>query len=384
MAAQSSQLAEALPAVSTPPRILIDGRKLGDGGIGVYISNLVEGLVALGDVRVTVLSRRERESMLACRNSIEWIFDDAKSYSLDEYLFMPRRVDFSRCDLFHAPHYSLPFRIPIPTVVTIHDLIHIKHPERFFYPFIARRLIGSAIARASAVIAVSRDTRDQVIAETRVLAPKVRYIPNAIAPFLSVPETVTQEQRGGSYFLAVISNTKPHKGVEDLINAYRSFAERHQRVRRMEPLPTLKLVGFGADRVMREGLFQSTLAGLQGVEILGSVDANALRRLYQGASALVVPSIAEGFCLPALEAQSVGTPVVCRPVPAIEELLTERDIVADDLSVRALEMALHEAVGREGGSSETIAAHLARFSLEAVATQTRALYLEVLARESDR
>ncbi|MEY4700984.1 MAG: D-inositol 3-phosphate glycosyltransferase [Pseudomonadota bacterium] len=388
MAAQSSQLAETLPAVSTPPRILIDGRKLGDGGIGVYISNLVEGLVALGDASVTVLSRREREAMLACRNSVEWIFDDAKSYSLDEYLFMPRRVDFSRYDIFHAPHYSLPFRIPIPTVVTIHDLIHIKHPEHFFYPLIARPLIGSAVARASAVIAVSRDTREQVIAETSVVASKVRYIPNAIAPFLSVPETVTHEQEGGAateaYFLAVISNTKPHKGVEDLLKAYRSFAERHQRVKRMEPLPTLKLVGFGADRVMREGLFQSTLAELKGVEILGAVDAKVLRSLYHGAKALVVPSIAEGFCLPALEAQSVGTSVVCRPVPAIEELLTERDIVADDLSVRALEMALHEAAARERGSSETIAAHLARFSLEAVATQTLAVYRDVLSQGASR
>ena len=384
MAAQSSQLAEALRTVVTPPRILIDGRKLGDGGIGVYISNLVEGLVALGDISVAVLSRRERESMLSCRNSVEWIFDDAKSYSLDEYLFMPRRVDFSRYDIFHAPHYCLPFRIPIPTVVTIHDLIHIKHPERFFYPLIARPLIGSAVARASAVIAVSRDTRDQVIAETRVVASKVRYIPNAIAPFLSVPETDTHQQGSKAYFLAVISNTKPHKGVEDLLKAYRSFAERHQRVRRMDPLPSLKLVGFGAERVIQEELFQATLAGLKGVEILGAVDARDLRRLYHGASALVVPSIAEGFCLPALEAQSVGTPVVCRPVPAIEELLTERDIVADDLSVRALEMALHEAVARERGSSETIAAHLARFSLEAVATQTLAVYRDVLSQGASR
>ena len=388
MAAQSSQLAEASPAVSTPPRVLIDGRKLGDGGIGVYISNLVEGLVALGDVRVTVLSRRDSVSLLSCRDSIEWIFDDAKSYSLDEYLFMPRRIDFSRYDIFHAPHYSLPFRIPIPTVVTIHDLIHIKHPERFFYPFIARPLIGSAVARASAVIAVSRDTRDQVIAETRVLASKVRYIPNAIAPFLSAPEPLNHEQGSvaptKAYFLAVISNPKPHKGVEDLLKAYRSFAERHQRVRRMAPLPALKLVGFGAERIVREGLFQSTLAGQTGVENLGAVDAKTLRSLYQGASALVVPSIAEGFCLPALEAQSVGTPVVCRPVPAIEELLTERDVVADDLSIRALEMALHEAATRERGSRACIEAHLARFSLEAVATQTRALYHEVQAKESDR
>lgn len=388
MAAQSSQLAEELPAVSTPPRVLIDGRKLGDGGIGVYISNLVEGLIALNDVSVTVLSHRERESILSCRNSVEWIFDDAKSYSLDEYLFMPRRVDFSRHDVFHAPHFNLPFRIPIPTVVTIHDLIHIKYPERFFYPWIAKPLISSAAARASAVIAVSRDTRDQVIAETRVAASKVRYIPNAVPSFLSVPELLTNEPERAApretYFLAVISNTKPHKGVEDLVKAYWSFAERCQRTRRSEPPPTLKLVGFGAERIAREGFYKETLSGVMGVEIVGAVEARALRNLYQGATALVVPSIAEGFCLPALEAQSLGTPVVCRPVPAIEELLTEHDIVAEDFSVRALERALHEVAGRERGSRLSVAAHLARFSLEVVATQTRAVYQDLLAQGGSR
>ncbi len=388
MAAQSSQLAQEFPAVSTPPRVLIDGRKLGDGGIGVYISNLVEGLVALSDVSVTVLSRRERECILSCRNSVEWIFDDAKSYSLDEYLFMPRRVDFSRYDVFHAPHFSLPFRIPIPTVVTIHDLIHIKHPERFFYPWIAKPLISSAVARASSVIAVSRDTRDQLIAETRVAASKVRYIPNAIPSFISVPELLTDEPEQvaprEAYFLAVISNLKPHKGVEDLVKAYRSFAERYQRTRRSAPLPTLKLVGFGAERIAREGFYKETRSGVMGVEIVGAVEARALRNLYQGATALVVPSTAEGFCLPALEAQSLGTPVVCRPVPAIEELLTEHDIVAEDLSVRALGMALYEVAGRERGGRSSVAAHLARFSLEEVATQTRAVYREVLAQGSSR
>ena len=384
MEAQSSQLAEAIPAHSTSPRVLIDGRKLGDGGIGVYISNLVEGLVALRGVQVTVLADRDKRSSLPSSERVEWVFDPAKPYSLDEYFLLPRRVDFSRYDIFHAPHYSLPFGIPIPTVVTIHDLIHITHPERFFYPYIARPLIRSAARRASAIVAVSRDTREQVIRQTGVSAADVRYIPNAIAPFLASSAGPLPVARPSDYLLAVISNTKPHKGIPDLLVAYRGFVERQKRMRRAQKAPTLKLVGFGAAKMLQEKRYQAMLDGMAGVEIVGAVDSVTLRGLYAGATALVVPSLAEGFCLPALEAQSVGTPVVCRPVAAIEELLTEQDIIADDLSARALEMAMHEAVARQSEERRSIPEHLARFSLDEVASQTLDLYHHVLAKESTR
>lgn len=378
MEAQSSQLAEAIPAFSTPPRVLIDGRKLGDGGIGVYTSNLVEGLVAIGGVEVAVLSHPEKQSKVACHDAVEWIFDSAKPHSLDEFFSLARRIDFSRYDIFHAPHYTLPRGIPIPTVVTIHDLIHIKHPERFFYPYIARPLIGAAVSKASAVIAVSRDTREQIVREIGASTTKVRYIPNAIAPFLSAARDLVVEDRSREYLLAVISNTKPHKGVYDLLSAYRSCLERQKRIKRTRSLPSLKLVGFGAEQIRREKRYEAVLAGLPSVEVVGAVDRATLYGLYAGAVALVVPSLAEGFCLPALEAQSVGTPVVCRPVAAIEELLTEQDIVAEDLSVRALEMALHEVLARESTERRPVPQHLARFSLEQVASQTLEVYRQVL------
>ena len=378
MEAQSSQLAEAIPAVSTSPRVLIDGRKLGDGGIGVYISNLVEGLVALGGAHITVLAYQDRRSALPCQESVEWIFDSARSYSLDEYLFLPRRIDFSRYDIFHAPHYSVPRRIPIPTVVTIHDLIHIKHPERFFYPYVARPLIRGAVSKASAVIAVSRDTREQIIREIGAPAAKVRYIPNAVPSFLSATLAQNSDKAQNEYLLAVLSNTKPHKGIEDLLRAYRIFVERQKRMRRTQSPVALKLVGFGAAQLQRESRFAALLSDTPGVEVVGAVDSEILRGLYSGASALVVPSVAEGFCLPALEAQSVGTPVVCRPVAALEELLTEQDVVADDFSVGALERALHEVVARGVPERRCIPQHLARFSQREVAGQTLEVYRQVI------
>ena len=66
----------------------------------------------------------------------------------------------SRVDVWHGPHYTLPLRARIPTVVTVHDLTFLEHPEwherakvLFF-----RRMIPAAVARASVCVCVSNHT----------------------------------------------------------------------------------------------------------------------------------------------------------------------------------------------------------------------------------
>jgi alpha-1,3-rhamnosyl/mannosyltransferase len=273
----------------------------------------------------------------------------------------------------------LPFGIPIPTVITVHDLIHIEHPERFFYPIISKPLLSSAISRASRVIAVSRDTQRSLISSLGASANKVQHIPNAIAAFLDRDGVRENQASVGSsarpYLLSVLSNVKPHKGLEDLLRAYRSL----QTSGAFHDLcPDLFLVGYGAERIGQIPGLRALVEGVRGVHVLGAVGTTELRDLYRKARALVVPSLAEGFCLPALEAQACGTPVICRPVPAIRELLTEQDIVASDMSVDGLAVALAAGCARADRDRLNNDAHLARFSLPVVAAQVRSLYHEVL------
>jgi glycosyltransferase involved in cell wall biosynthesis len=377
--AQSSQLESVSPCSASRLRLLIDGRKLGHGGIGVYTENLIQGLLQLGESSITVISSKKQAESVGFSRDVEWIFDAARPYSLDELLFLSRRIPFSKFDLFHAPHYILPFGIPIPTVVTVHDLIHIEHPERFFYPMFAKPLLASAVSRATRVIAVSRDTQRAIISRLRAPASKVRYIPNAIGSFLE--HEGARESRAISalssrpYLLAVISNLKPHKGVEDLLRAYRSFKA---SCAPHTPCPDLFLVGFGAEKIRDRAGLRVLAEGIQGVHVLGAVEKAELRDLYRRARALVVPSLAEGFCLPALEAQACGTPVICRPVPAIRELLTEQDIVASDLSVTALASALKSGCSRSDQGRVVMEPHLKRFSLPVVARQISDLYGDVM------
>lgn len=360
--------------------MLLDGRKLGDGGIGVYTENLIVGLLEVGGVDVTVISKHRTPPATDYAGRVSWVYDPATPYSLDEIVRMPRRIDFSSYDIFHAPHYVLPFRIPIPTVVTVHDIIHVTHPERFYYPWIARALISSAVRRADGVLAVSRHTRQGVLSLTGVGQDKVRFVPNAIAPRVVHPTHSTLHHHDSPYFLAVLSNNKPHKGAKDLLLAYREFRDKKMWEGIVPRCPKLVLAGFGTADILLSASGNSLVDEVDGLHIAGALSDDELRASMTRATALIVPSVVEGFCLPALEAQACGTPVVCRPVPALQELVCEQDVVAQDFSVSALAAAIAHGL-RSGVSSRRQAnpKHLELFSCKHVASLVKAEYERVLA-----
>ena len=385
MEAQSSQLVSPRAKAQSPIRLLLDGRKIGDGGIGVYIDNTVRGLLELGGVEISVIAAPGRSQGITWRQSVEWISDSSKPYSISEYLLMPRRVDFSRYDIFHTPHYTLPFGISIPSVVTIHDLIHVDFPEAFYYPIVAKRLIASAARRATAIVAVSNDTKRAIINHTGVAAAKVFHIPNSIPRFVESNldgmrlANITAGARpanSDSYFIAVISNSKPHKGVADLLNAYSAARDAFKSSDQKQVYPRLILVGYGAESLSDK--LRRLADSIDGVSVVGAVDSDILRYLYLNAQALVVPSLAEGFCLPALEAQSLGTCIICRPVGALLELVSESDVVAEDLSVGALTQALLKGARNSGSRTINTRSHLERFAPGIVSRQVRDLYQGIL------
>ncbi len=387
MDSQSSQLALAQRPPDRPIRLLLDGRKLGDGGIGVYIENVVLGLVPRSDIELTVLSSEAKAVVVPWRDSVSWLFDSAKPYSLSEYFLLARRIDWKRFDLYHAPHFTLPFGIPVPTVVTIHDLIHVEYPESFYYPYVARFLISSAVRRASAVIAVSQATKKAVRSLTGARDDQITVVPNAISPssggargMVSMHDRVRDCIGQGPYFIAVVSNLKPHKGLHDLLRAYQEAVASSSQNSGLSPLPRLVLAGYGVENISREHELHSLVTSVEGVTLLGAVTPEELYTLYRAAHAVVVPSLAEGFCLPALEAQSVGTRVVCRPIPALQELVTRNDCVAHDCSWQALSTALVRAAQESASTYDCDAAHLERFSLERVSEQLYSVYSKVAQR----
>jgi glycosyltransferase involved in cell wall biosynthesis len=268
-------------------RIGIDARKIADFGIGTYIRGLLQALD--GDSYVAFAPERVAHLLPP---GVEHISVDAPHYSIREIVVLGRAVDRAGIDLFHAPHYVTPFT-RVPFVVTVHDLIHLRHPNPLARMY-ARQMIGRAVRRSRRVLTVSEAVKREIVATFGCPQDHVVVTPNGVgAPFEAQGRAAE-----GRYFLYV-GNDKPHKNVGVLVDA---FAEVE-----------------GASLVLAGAAFER-FGTRAGVIVTDFVDDDELAALYRGALALVMPSREEGFGLPALEAMASGCAVITSFAPALVEI----------------------------------------------------------------
>lgn len=298
-------------------RIGIDARKIADFGIGTYIRNLLQELVALGDEYVAFAPA---DAVLP--RGVEHVVVDTPHYSLRELIAVGRAADRARLDLFHAPHYVVPFT-KVPLVVTVHDLIHLRHPNPLARLY-ARRMIGRAVRKARRVLTVSETVKREI--EQTFGARRVVVAPNGVDHL-----SANSRRSTANYFLYV-GNDKPHKNVDLVVDAAARIGA------------PLVLAGAPFERFRG----RARLAGFVG-------DAE-LAALYRGAIALVMPSREEGFGLPALEAMRCGTAVITSTAPALVEVTGDAalhvapsvDALADAMSRMASDAALRASMIARG------------------------------------
>lgn len=355
-------------------KVLVDARKLGEGGIGTYLFNLLHGLYSSDAVDLTILCDAERAGALPI--DVKVIEENARKYSFDELVLMPMRIPFRDYDIFHVPHYTLPYRVPIPTVITIHDLIHIYNPEKFYYPFVAGPFIHSAMKRATKIITVSHSSFQQIkkfSGHDPAIVSKLRIVPNSVEDGLLQAGSRPVAERRGDFFLAVFSNSKPHKGMRDLIDAFLAIGKESTGSFDKR----LVLVGPGTEAIKGSN-FGGITAGAGEIIALGEISREALHRLFATAAALILPSLSEGFCLPVLEAHAAGTPVITRPVPAVLELITPHDMICEDFSMEALIGAIRSFASRPTDCSDELRRQASRFSATSAAAAICDVYEEAL------
>ena len=280
-------------------RVGIDCRKIADFGIGTYIRGLLHGLVDIGGADYVAFGAREIAPMLP--PGVEHAEVDAPKYSVRELFVVGRNA---RIDVFHAPHYVVPF-LKVPFVVTIHDLIHLRHRNPAARAY-ARWMIGRAVRRSRAVLTVSESVKRD-IAATFGHAEKISVTPNGVDAVFHADGS----KAAGPYFLFV-GNEKPHKNVARAIAAAQSIGVELKRV--------------GSERF---------------------VSNEELAALYRGAIALVLPSLEEGFGLPALEAMACGTAVITSNSPALVEITSDAAIHVDAKSVDAISDAMTRVMSDE-------------------------------------
>lgn len=281
------------------------------------------------------------------------------SRPVGDLLRLARAVRRDRLDAFLF--LSLQTYFPVvgtPTIVGLHDAIPEELPHLTMPTRRARTLWrmkqSLAVRRATRVFTVSAAARAS-LAERLGLEPEhVGIVPEAADP-LFTPRSEDEVARAreeiglagkASYFLYV-GGISPHKNLETLLEAHAELR------RRRRDLPLLVLVGelesetyVSAAASVRERIDRLELGDC--VVLPGYVSDETLAALYSGAVAVVNPSLAEGFGLPAVEAAACGAPLVLSDLPAHRETMDGAALFFPPRDVTALAANLARVADDEG------------------------------------
>lgn len=303
-------------------RIGFDARLLGALGIGRYISGLLPPLAEfLGDDLVVIARRRDValvRALTAGRGDL--IPSNAHPYRLSEQSLLVPRLMRARLRLVHFPHYNLPIAFPGRFVTTIHDLFSYRFPEihsSVVPRTLNRLLIINAVNRASGIITPSSATADDVVARFPQARRRVRAIAEAADARFNPERDPAAEASWLKYYsikppyVLYLGQWKTYKNVPLLIDA---FARVHSR------RPDYQLVLAGRDARHPEVPAAAGRLPAGAVVLPGYIADDAVPELYRAASAVVMPSRAEGFGLPVLEAMACGVPIVCSDIPVLHEI----------------------------------------------------------------
>lgn len=285
--------------------LIIDGRPLVGQrtGIGVHTAEIARRLdLEPAPLIASHAPIDDRGGLERCRFRV----DRAPNGILWQQLILPR---MAREGVLWGPHGTIPTALKIPAVVTLHDFTAITMPGRHKLKTIVSfdLFIGSSLAKASRIAAVSRAVAEEAVRGFGVPRARIELVPNGVDDFFS-PDNGDSE---GDYVLYV-GTLEPRKGLDDLLAVWESL-----------PLPRPRLVLCGG-----EG-WGARIARRDGIETTGYVDRERLRELYRGARAFVYPSRYEGFGIPPLEAMACGAPVVATRTGAIPEYADGAALLVD-------------------------------------------------------
>jgi alpha-1,3-rhamnosyl/mannosyltransferase len=324
-------------------RVAVDASRGFEGrptGTERYAQALIHALAAREDLALQLYMRRPPQE--APPEGVPWrVLRPKRLWTHGPFAAALRR---SEADVAFVPAHVMPLRVPLPVVVTVHDLGHRHWPgahtrrQRAYLEWSARR----HVRLAARLVVDSRSTGDDLrqlygaAPERIVHAPlgvDARWQPAAPSAVADARQAVGLPQ--DALYLLHVGTLQPRKNLLRLKRAFEQLAPDH---------PHLHLVlaggrGWGDEAELLEGG-----SVVERVHRPGYVADALLPGLYSGALAVVVPSLHEGFGLPALEGMACGVPVAVSERASLPEVVGDAGIVFDPLDDAAITAALRRLV----------------------------------------
>jgi glycosyltransferase involved in cell wall biosynthesis len=282
-------------------------------GIGTYIRNIVPRVMqAKPEWRFSLIVGSGADASWPGTGDPEIIRCDANIYTIREQLEVAAQIPRG-VDLFWCPHYNIPLLTRAPLAVTVHDVCHLAMPELYggvLRQVYARTMFTAVRRRAKLVMFDSEFTRQEF---NRLVGEPTHsdivHLGVGDEWFTATPGAPLHER---PYFLFV-GSTKPHKNLGRLLDALEQIVDH---------LPhDLLIVGNEAkQRMIDEAALAQAERLKHRVHLVQGPDDSTLKRYMAQATALVLPSLYEGFGLPALEAMATGTPAIVARAASLPEV----------------------------------------------------------------
>lgn len=299
-----------------------------------------------------------------------------------EQVRLPLLLRQDDIDLVHGLAYAIPLATSAPSIVTVHDLSFLRHPQSLprGNRLYLSRITALSCRRAQRIIAVSQATAAELHRLLGVPSYKITVIYNGVdARYFSRPRSEVERRRQQegwpARFLLSVGTLEPRKNYVNLLKAYALY-----RRASASPLPLLIAGGKGWDY---EAIFEQVdeLGLRDDVHFLGFVPTETLPWLYNAAALFIYPSRYEGFGLPVAEAMACGAPTITSTVSSLPEVAGDAAATVDPDDVEGLAQTIIAILNddermqtmREAGFSQA-----RQFQWTTTAAQTAALYARVL------
>ena len=318
------------PATSDPMLIGLDGIPLlfPKTGVGHYTAQLADALARIAP---------EHEFRLVYPSSFpaaDLHFDNSHPSNLGTVrvpvgpirkhwwsVGLPRYISRERMQLFHGTNYDVPLWRGCPTVLTIHDLSMLLHPETHEKRSVrrARRRLPVMSRAADAIVVPTEAIRREVCEHLGPREQKIFVAPEAarevFRPITSQESGATRERFGiGEQFIFTVGTIEPRKNIPTVVDAF-------ERLLQTDSNGQLQLVIAGGNGWLAERSLQAIKNSKAGSRIVltGYLHDSELRDLYSSCRVFVYLSLYEGFGLPPIEAMACGAAVVVSNIPALVE-----------------------------------------------------------------
>jgi glycosyltransferase involved in cell wall biosynthesis len=309
----------------------------------------------------------------------------------DRFWSYPRTVAKLQADIFHiidhtSGHVAYALKkAGQPVVVTCHDLVQLIYPENTGKTSLAQlsmvawRYSVDGMNQADHIIAVSTNTKRDIISQLHIAPDQIAVIPNAVeSQFRLLPPEEGQALRQAQWITSAticllnVGSEHPRKNLDTVLEVLN-----HLKTKGIDA--HLWKVGSGFSPTQQQ-LIQTYGLEKQ-ITNLGKPDKATLIQIYNAADVLLAPSLYEGFGFTILEAMACGTPVVASNVSSLPEVAGDAAILLDPLDVEGMVEAIQHLQVDPTYRQQLIDRGLARatlFTWEKTAEQVAKVYEKLI------